>query len=49
MYSGENIVEGVPMPIKIAAWMQIFVYEYHLDIPFQKHKQKKPMIPGKVA
>ena len=28
------------MPIKIAAQMQTFVYEYHFDMLFQKHKQK---------
>jgi len=45
--SGEDIVEGVPMPIEVAAWVQTFVDEHHVDMPFQKRKQKKAYDPRK--
>lgn len=38
--SGEEIVEGVPMPAEIEAWVQAFVDEHHVDQPFKKRKNK---------
>ncbi len=38
--SGEEIVEGVPMPDEVAAWVQAFVDEHHVDVPFKKRKRK---------
>ena len=45
--SGEDIVEGVPMPLEIAAWVQSFVDTHHVDAPFKKRKQKKAYDPRK--
>ncbi len=45
--SGEDIVEGVPMPLEIAAWLQSFVDTHHVDEPFKKRKQKKAYDPRK--
>lgn len=45
--SGEDIVEGVVMPIEIAAWVQGFVDKHHVDEPFKKRKQKKAYDPRK--
>ncbi len=45
--SGEDIVEGVTMPIEIAAWVQGFVDKHHVDAPFKKRKQKKAYDPRK--
>lgn len=39
--SGESIVEGVPMPEGIVAWVQAFVERYHVDEPFHKRKRKR--------
>ena len=44
--SGEEIVEGVPMPDDIVAWVRDFVDEHHVDMPFQKRK-RKPYDPRK--
>ena len=43
----EEIVEGVPMPEEIAAWLQQFVDSYHVDEPFKKRKNKKAYDPNK--
>ena len=45
--SGEDIVEGVVMPIEIAAWVQGFIDKHHVDEPFRKRKQKKAYDPRK--
>ena len=45
--SGEDIVEGVTMPLEIAAWVQKFVDQHHVDMPFKKRKQKKAYDPRK--
>jgi len=39
--SGDEIVEGVPMPDGVIAWVQDFVDAYHVDVPFEKRKLKK--------
>lgn len=39
--SGEETVEGVPMPPDIADWLADFVERHHVDEPFVKRKLKK--------
>ena len=39
--SGEDIVEGVPMPDVVLAWVHDFVDKHHVDEPFKKRKQKR--------
>jgi hypothetical protein len=39
--SGDEIVEGVPMPPELAAWVAEFVDRYHVDTPFKKRKNKR--------
>ena len=43
----EEIVEGVPMPDEIGAWVQRFVDAHHVDEPFKKRKNKKAYDPRK--
>jgi len=43
----EQIVEGVPMPPEMAAWVQDFVDRHHVDVAFQKRKKKKAYDPRK--
>ena len=43
----EEIVEGVPMPEEIGAWLQQFVDKHHIDEPFKKRKNKKAYDPSK--
>ena len=38
---GDDIVEGVPMPPEVLAWVQEFVAAHHVDEPFQKRKNKR--------
>ena len=38
--SGEIIVEGVPMPDGVIAFVQAFVDRHHVDEPFVKRKRK---------
>lgn len=38
--SGDDIVEGVPMPSEVGAVVQAFVERYHVDEPFVKRQQK---------
>lgn len=38
--TGEDIVEAVPMPEDICAWVQAFVTRHHVDEPFKKRKRK---------
>ncbi len=45
--SGETIVESVAMPEEILAWVGRFIEEHHVDVPFQKRKQKKAYDPRK--
>jgi hypothetical protein len=37
----EIVVEGVPMPLAITAWVQEFVTAHHVDVPFQKRKNRR--------
>jgi hypothetical protein len=46
MDSGEEIVEHVPMPDSVAAWMAEFIETHHVDEPFKKRKLK-PFDPRK--
>jgi hypothetical protein len=39
--SGDEIVDGVPMPAKLISWVQGFVDQYHVDEPFKKRKNKR--------
>ncbi len=39
--SGDEMVEGVPMPAALITWAQGFVDMYHVDEPFKKRKNKK--------
>jgi len=39
--AGEEIVEGVPMPPEILAWVGEFVALHHVDEPFIKRKNKR--------
>ena len=44
--SGEEIVEGVPMPDAMIEWARAFVEAHHVDVPFKKRK-RKPYDPRK--
>ncbi len=39
--SGEEIVEGVPMPPDVIAFVQAYVEANHVDEPFYKRKRKR--------
>ena len=39
--SGDEIVEGVPMPAAVVAWLRDFVDRHHVERPFVKHKRKR--------
>lgn len=45
--SGEEIVEGVPMPSEVQGWIEAFVDQHHVDQPFKKRKNKKAYDPRK--
>ena len=36
----EQIVEGVPMPPEMVAWVSEFVDKHHVEVPFKKRKRK---------
>lgn len=36
-----GILESVPMPPELVAWVQAFVDRHHVDEPFQKRKRKR--------
>jgi hypothetical protein len=36
----DEVVEGVPMPPDVLAWVQDFVSAYHVDTPFVKRKNR---------
>jgi hypothetical protein len=42
----DDIVEAVPMPDGLIAWVQGFVDRHHVDEPFQKRKRDKPKAAG---
>jgi hypothetical protein len=37
---GDDIVEGVPMPLEVRAWLGEFVAAHHVEVPFKKRKNK---------
>ncbi len=37
----EDVVEGVPMPPDIMAWLREFVTAHHVDTPFVKRKNRR--------
>jgi hypothetical protein len=39
--SGEDILEGIPMPEDLVAWIQSFIDRHHVDEPFYKRKRKR--------
>jgi hypothetical protein len=39
--SGDEIVEGVPMPAPVAAWLEEFVLRHHVERPFVKRKRER--------
>ena len=45
--NGEDIVEGVMMPMEIREWVTAFVEKYHVEQPFKKRKRKKAYDPRK--
>src|SRR5687768_1486292 len=38
---GDEIVEGVPMPGPVIAWLEDFVARHHVERPFVKRKRKR--------
>ena len=43
--SGDEIVEGVPMPAAVIAWLKDFVDRHHVERPFVKRKRGKATGP----
>jgi len=43
---GDDVVETVPMPDEIAAWLADFVAKHHVEVPFIK-RQRLPYDPRK--
>ena len=37
--SGDDIVEGVPMPAEMLAWISDFLDEHHVEVEFKKRKR----------
>lgn len=44
--SGDEWVEGTPMPDLIHAWVNAYIERHHVDVPFKKRK-RKPYDPRK--
>jgi uncharacterized protein DUF3305 len=44
--SGENIVEAVPIPESMAAWIKEFVDMHYVEEPFKKRRRNKHDIDG---
>jgi len=40
MDTGEDIVEAIPLPEDMVAWIQTFISKHHEDEPFKKRKRK---------
>jgi len=36
-----GVMEGVPMPSDIAAWIQAFIDRHHVDEPFRKRRRRR--------
>jgi hypothetical protein len=47
--SGDEIVEGVPMPAAVIAWVKDFVDRHHVERPFVKRKRGKAGGPRAAA
>ncbi len=43
--SGDEIVDGVPMPPELIAMLHDFVDEHHVEVEFKKRKRKKAYDP----
>lgn len=43
---GEELVEGVPMPPAVQAWVQDFVTRHHVEKPFVKRKRSRRLLVG---
>ncbi len=39
---GDDLVEAVPMPAAVAAWMRDYIARHHVDVPFQKRRRRPP-------
>ncbi len=39
--AGDDIIEGVPMPEPVIAFVRDFIEQHHVDVPFVKRKQKR--------
>jgi len=37
----DDVVEGVPMPPEVMAWVRDFVAQHHVDVPFKKRKNRR--------
>jgi hypothetical protein len=43
---GDDLLEAVPMPEGLIAWVQAFVDRHHVDQPFVKRKRKRAKAEG---
>ena len=39
--TGEHLIEGVPIPEDVTAWIEDFVERHHVEEPFYKRKRKR--------
>mgnify|MGYP001050296311 FL=1 len=44
--SGESIVEAVPMPDSLAAWIKEFIDMHYIEEPFKKRRRDKQRVDG---
>ena len=44
MDSGEGLIEQVPMPLSLIAWVRDFIEEHHKEEPFIKRQRDKKRI-----
>ena len=44
MDSGDGLIEQVPMPLGLMAWVRDFVLEHHVDEPFIKRKRDRKRV-----
>jgi len=44
--SGESIVEAVPIPDSLAAWIKEFIDMHYIEEPFQKRRRDKHRVDG---
>ncbi|CAN0601342.1 unnamed protein product [Ectocarpus sp. 12 AP-2014] len=44
--SGESIVEAVPIPESLAAWIKEFVDMHYIEEPFKKRRRDKHRVDG---